>query len=230
MKKILLAIALSFQTLLAAEPHLSCEKIWGQITWEGMEFHRYKLRAENFPAQQKYVLIVRSFDGTETETFTYHSNKKGHLILQPVENVGGDLYAICPAKRGERLTFLMRSGESAYATDVIPFPLEMKSKKGIKISLELQGEKGEKFLLWAQGLQPNEHIQLQCNIGEQTLQLEAPPATPLGDLVMYIDLPADQDGGAAKLILKRKQEEITFPFEWGTPAMKVVGACCFELK
>ena len=135
----------------AAEPHLSCERKIGEMNWEGMVFHRYQLRAENFPPAQKYRLIVASFDGTQTETFTYLSNKRGHLILMPPEDVAGDLFAICPAKRGERLTFLMQleGGDEAYATDFIPFPIEKKSKKGARLSLELQGEKGETFLFLA---------------------------------------------------------------------------------
>lgn len=226
---ILAALIFISQTLCAKEPQLTCEKIWGEMTWEGMEFHRYKLRAENFPAQKKFVLVVRSFDGFETETFTYNSNKKGHLILQPVENVEGDIYAICPAKKGERLTFLMKSDELAIATDVIPFPIEMKSKKGAQLNLELQGDKGEKFMLTGEGFRANEIVDLVCEIQDQKLPIEA-FVTPLGELIALITLPESEEGGDAKLILKRKQEEAIFHFKWGAPALKIVGACCFEIK
>lgn len=222
------AILLS-QMLFAAEPQLSCEKIWGQMTWEGMEFHRYKLRAENFPPEKKFLLIVKSFDGTETETFTYNSNKRGHLILQPVEKVDGDIYAICPAKRGERLTFQMRSEDVSFEADVIPFPLKMKSKKGVLLSLELQGDKGEKFLLFAEGLKANETVELYCELGDQKIPFES-QVTPLGEMITFITFPEDGEGGNAKLVLKRKREEVIFPFEWGPPALKIVGACCFEIK
>jgi hypothetical protein len=217
------------QALFAADPQLSCEKLWGQMTWEGMEFHRYKLRAENFPPEKKFLLIVKSFDGTETETFTYNSNKRGHLILQPVEKVDGDIYAICPAKRGERLTFQMKSEEVSFEADVIPFPLEMKSKKGVLLSLELRGDKGEKFLLFAEGLKANETVELYCNVNDQKIPFDV-QATPLGELITLIALPENEEGGEAKLVLKRKREEVVFPFEWGPPALKIVGACCFEIK
>jgi hypothetical protein len=230
MKWYMLGLAVFFsQVLFALEPQLTCEKIWGEMTWEGMEFHRYKLRAEHFPPEKNFILVVKSFDGTTTETFTYRSNKRGHLILQPMENVEGDIYAICPAKKGERLTFLMKSDELVYATDVVPFPLEKKSKKGVVLNLELQGDKGEKFLLTADGLKANETVELFCHYKDQQLPFEA-FVTPLGELISYITFPEDLEGGEAKLILKRKQEEVVFPFECGAPALKIVGACCFEIK
>lgn len=182
--------------LFAAEPQLSCEKIWGEMTWEGMEFHRYKLRAENFPPQKKFQLIVRSFDGTETETFTYNSNKKGHLILEPLKNVvEGDIYAICPAKRGERLTFVMRSDEFSYTAEVVPFPIEMRSKKGVWLNLELQGDKGEKFFLSAEGLKANENVELYVDLQQgEKISFVVPQATPLGELFTHLTFPEDQEG------------------------------------
>jgi hypothetical protein len=65
------------QKACALEPELHCKKGWGERTWEGMQFHRYHLRAEHFPPNKKYCLIVESFDGVRTETFSYVSNKKG---------------------------------------------------------------------------------------------------------------------------------------------------------
>ena len=70
----IIAAALFFvQPLIAKEPQLSCEKKFGKMEWQGMQFHRYRLRAENFPPQQTFRLIVKSFDGTQTETFKYLS-------------------------------------------------------------------------------------------------------------------------------------------------------------
>jgi hypothetical protein len=226
----IIALIFCSNALIALEPQLSCEKIWGEMTWEGMEFHRYKLRAEHFPPQKKFLLIVKNFDGYQTETFTYHSNNKGHLILQPLENVEGDIYAICPAKRGERLTFIMQSEDVSYSTEVVPFPLEMKSKKGVKLNLELQGEKGEKFLFIAEGLKANENVELYGEFQGRKISFEVPQATPLGELFALLTFPEDQEGGHAKLVLKRKQEEVAFRFECGAPALRIVGACCFEIK
>ncbi len=113
----LLAAALFLaHPLIAKEPQLKCEKRFGEMDWQGMKFHRYRLRAENFPPKQNFHLIVKSFDGTQTKTFKYSANDRGHLIYQPSEAIQGEVYAICPVKRGERLTFLMQSeeGEDAY--------------------------------------------------------------------------------------------------------------------
>jgi hypothetical protein len=230
MRKGFFAILFLAQGILAAEPQLRCEKNWGERTWEGMKFHRYHLRAEDFPPNKTYCFIVESFDGIRTETFSYVANKRGHLILIPPEDFEGDIYAICPAKRGERLTFWMKSADDAYATQLVPFPLEMKSKKGVKLDLELRGEKGDKFFLTAEDLQSYEEIELFLVIQEKRVPLSPGKANELGEFFAMIDLPTDPHGGAAKLILKRKGEEINFPFQWGAPALKIVGACCFEIK
>ncbi len=225
-------MALLFVQLLSAkEPHLSCEKKFGKMDWQGMVFHRYCLRAEHFPPQQTFRLIVKSFDGTQTETFRYYANHRGHLIFQPSEEYDGDIVAICPAMKGERLTFVMKAedGEETYATEVVPFPLEMKSKKGITLNLEIQGVKGEKFQLFAQGFKPSEPVQLSLHIDGKETDLEA-AVTSLGDLYTYVHIPPHAKGDQAELILIRKSEKIVFPFQWGAPALKLVGACCFEIK
>jgi hypothetical protein len=228
--RILAVLALT-QSLCAAEPELSCEKKFGKVDWQGVTFHRYALRAENFPPRQTFRLIVKSFDGTQTETFRYYANNRGHLIFQPSEDYEGDIVAICPAKRGERLTFVMQSeqNEEAYAAEIVPFPLEMKSKKGIKLNLELQGVQGEKFQLFATGFKPNEPVTLTLWVGKEAFDKEV-SVTPLGDLYTRLDIPLQGVEGDAKLVISRKSEKIVFPFEWGAPALKLVGACCFEIK
>jgi hypothetical protein len=215
----------------AVEPELHCVKNWGEWTWEGMKFHRYHLQAEHFPPNKQYRLIVESFNGVRTETFNFISNKKGHLILvRPDEDYKDEIYAICPAKRGERLTFWMKSEEDAYCTELVPFPLEMRSKKGIKLNLELRGENGEKFLLFVEELEAYEEIELTLVVDEKQVSLTAREVNEYGELTALIDLPIDSHGGDAKLIVKRKKEQIVFPFHWGVPALKIVGACCFEIN
>jgi len=232
MKRFIFILLLSvLGTAWSKEPELYCEKNWGERTWQGMTFHRYHLRANHFPPDKKYRLVVESFDGMRTETFDYISNKKGHLILVPPdEDYKDEIFAICPAKRGEKLTFWMKSEEDAFSTQLIPFPLEMHSKEGAKLHLELQGQKGEKFLFIAEDLEANEEIELFLAIeGKQSL-LCCEKTSSDGELNKMIDLPSDAHGGEATLILKRQQEEVVFPFQWGTPALKIVGACCFEIK
>jgi hypothetical protein len=226
-----LLLCLGARPILAKEPELSCERKIGAMTWQGMEFRRYKLRAENFPPRQNFRLIVKSFDGTRTETFKYSANSRGHLILKPPEDLQGEIYAICPVKRGERLTFSMQSeeGDDSYETEVVPFPLEMRSKKGIQLTLELQGEKGDQFLLFAQGFKGDEEIGLFLEVNGKRLPKEA-QITRLGDLCTPLLLPSMEEGGEAKLIIVRKSEEIVFPFAWGAGALKYVGACCFEIR
>jgi hypothetical protein len=221
------------QTLCAKDPELSYKRKFGEVTWEGMKFHRYCLRAENFPHQQGFKLVVKSFDGTQNETFRYVANRRGHLILQRPEDLQGeeDIYAICPVRKGERLKLAMQAeeGEAFYEVDFIPFPLEMKSKKGIRLHLELKGVLGEKFLLLAQGFKPHEPIRLQLQVDKDQIDLDA-KVTSLGDLCTMIERPQGVTGEEVKLFLKRKNEEIVFPFAWGAPALQLVGACCLEIK
>jgi hypothetical protein len=218
--------------LMGKEPKLRCERKFGKITWQGMVFQRYRLRAEHFPPGQSFRFVVKSFNGIQTETFRYYSNARGHLILDPPEGIEGDIYAVCPARLGERLMFLMCSeeGDDVHETDLVPFPLEMRSKKGIHLALELQGEQGEKFLLFAQGFKPYEEVSLLLQVEEVSIDLR-PKVTSLGDLCTPILLPASShSGGGAKLMIRRKSEEVVFPFDWGAPALRCVGACCFEIK
>ncbi len=223
----------STQIFYAKDPELSYKRKFGEVTWEGMKFHRYCLRAENFPYKQGFKLIVKSFDGTESEIFRYVANHRGHLILQRPEDLQeeGDIYAICPVRKGERLKFAMQAeqGEASYEVDFIPFPLEMKSKKGIRLHLELKGVLGEKFLLLAQGFKPHEPIRLLLQIDKDQIDLDT-KVTSLGHLCTMIERPEGVIIEEVKLLIKRKSEEVIFPFVWGIPALQWVGACCLEIK
>jgi hypothetical protein len=132
MKRYALAAAIFLvQPLFSAEPYITCEKKFGEMKWQGVVLHRYALRAENFPPDKKYHMIYRTFNGAQTKTYTYQANKRGHLIFQKPENVEGDILAVCPAKKGERLTFMMQAedGSEVYKTYIIPFPIEVKTKR-----------------------------------------------------------------------------------------------------
>ncbi len=232
MKMVFFGAALFFtQHLLAVPPDLRCEKNWGEMQWEGMTFHRYHLRAEDFPPDKTYKLIVENCDGMRTETFDYKANKRGNLILvRPDENYEDDIYLICSAKRGERLTFWMQSGDDAYAVELVPFPLTTRSKKGAMLSLELQGEKGEQFLFTAHKMEPCEEVSMFLETKEGRILVKNGEASEYGEMSALIDLPSEQGGGEAKAILKRRNEEAALGFVWGPAALKIVGACCFEIK
>ncbi|MES2122775.1 MAG: hypothetical protein V4492_08380 [Chlamydiota bacterium] len=218
------------QILCAVDPYLYCEKRWGELEWQGMTFRRYSLRAEGFPREKLYQLLVKNFDGSHTETFFYRANNRGHLILEPIKEIEDGAYAICPVKRGERLTFIMRSEdkEEHIIADVVPFPIETKSKKGVKVHLELMGNLGEEFLLTAEGFLPGEEIQVSCYYNDSIIGLH-PAIDEKGKLRAVITLPEDSEG-TATLIVHRNAEEIVLSFDWGAPALKLVGACCLEVK
>jgi len=225
------AVPLLAQALVAGEPELRCEKNWGEVQWKGMTFHRYHLRANDFPPNKTYRLVVENFDGVRTEAFDYVANKKGHLILvRPDDNFRDDIYLICSAMRGERLTFLMESKDDSYVAELIPFPLEARSKKGAKLSLELRGEKGNKFLFIAENLKPYEDVELFLEVKKQRAFVKTNGTSEWGELSAIIELLDDPHGEEAKLILKREKEEAALGFVWGPPALRIVGACCFEMK
>jgi hypothetical protein len=105
----------------------------------------------------------------------------------------------------------------------------MRSKKGLKLNLELQGTLGERFFLFVQGLKPQEDVELVLQWKEKTFPLES-TVTSLGDLCCTILFTDELAGGEAKLVLKRKNETVVFPFQYGEPALAYMGACCFEIK
>ncbi len=218
------------QVLFAVDPYLYCEKRWGELEWQGMTFRRYSLRAEGFPREKLYQLLVKNLDGSHTETFFYRANNRGHLILEPMKEIEEGAYAICPVKRGERLTFIMRSEdkEELVVADVVPFPIEAKSKKGVRVNLELMGDSGEEFLLTAEGFSPGEEIQVSCYYNVSIIGLH-PAIDEKGQLRAHITMPEGTEG-AAMLVIHRNAEEIMLPFNWGAPALKLVGACCLEVK
>lgn len=228
----LLAAILTFCAAHAHEPQLFCEPKWGEMEWEGMHFKRYRLRADHFPADQKYRLVVLSFDGTRTETFTYQANKKGHLIVQLDDPNQKDVYAVCPLKRGERITFLMQPEQDGqtYGTNVVIFPLQMQSKKGVTLSLELQGENGEQFALFGNGFKPEESVQITCRFNSLDIPIEG-TVDASGALQAQIVLKIEEGSETqATVVIKRQKEEILFPFACGEPAIQIVGACCLQIK
>ncbi|MBS0620012.1 MAG: hypothetical protein JSS61_00940 [Verrucomicrobia bacterium] len=227
-----LALALLFTSGISAkEMRIDCEKKWGEITWEGIHFKRYRLRAHDFPPGEEFHLFITNSDGEETQTFRYLCNKKGHLIPQELDHVVGDVYAICPMKRGERLHFYMATEDrnQGCTAAVIPFPLEMESKKGVKLSLELKGQQGKQFVLRAMGLRPYETVQVVYKYDADETGLDVTVGQE-GSFETTLMFPEDRDGGPARLFVRRSKEEILFPFEWGTPALKVIGACCLEIR
>ena len=231
MKRIVFAAAIFLSSgLTAADPYICCEKKFGEAKWNGITFQRYALRAENFPADKQYRLIVKTYNGAEARTYTYKSNKKGHLIFQKPENVQSDILAVCPAKRGERLTFLMQGNDgTSYSAEIIPFPLEVKSKKGAELALELKGEKGELFQFTTKKLKPNEKVELILSYDNEKMVLDS-QVSDNGELTTMVAFPHDKKGGDALLTLKRNREEVAFPFEWGEAALDLYGACCFQIR
>jgi hypothetical protein len=51
-----------------------------------------------------------------------------------------------------------------------------------------------------------------------------------GEIQTMISFPHGKKGGEATLTLKRKKEEVVFPFEWGDAALDLYGACCFQIR
>jgi hypothetical protein len=221
-----------FGAIDAKEPRLSCEHKWGQVTWEGLVLKRYQLRAHHFPPGEQFHLVVKSFDGMQTETFTYEANQRGHLILKPVDHIQGEIYAICPLKRGERLTFYMLSDDKTkqYASDVIAFPIEMKSRREARLSMELMGEEGERFLLKGESFDSRELLEVRYRFGTEEERHEI-NASEWGTIEEIITVPSTARAlKQGKVIIKRKREEITFPFNCNQEALKIVGACCIEIR
>lgn len=226
-----LLLLLSF-AVLSAEPRLECEKKWGEAKFKGKKIKRYRLRGSDFPQGDRFRLYVKWFNGEEAGTFAYVSNHRGYLILD--EELAEDpLYALCPLKLGERITFLMRSEENpsfAIETSVIPFPLEFKTDKGARISLELKGQDGEAFLLQGRKFHPRESFELCSSFqGKENRYFLIASADGAVTFPFILDLD-DLDGGECLLTVKRKGEEYVISFHVGRAALGLAGGFALKIR
>ncbi len=228
-----ICIFLSSSAFASASPSLACEKKWGELEIYGKLLKRYRLRAENFPEGKHFRLYVKWYNGEEAEMLSYSANHKGHLILEMPEKKKDPFYALCPLKRGERIEFFMRSEEDSAVmvhASVVPFPNDLKTPSGIKLSLELQSHAGDRFLLRGEGFQPGETLEVNCQYQTQ-LTNYATEATADGVIEVPVRLELkENESGEALLILRRPSEKIAFPFQVGEPALEIAGACCLEFR
>jgi hypothetical protein len=192
---------------------------------------RYRLRADHFPEGNRFNLCVKWFNGEEAETFDYIANRKGHLVLS--EKREDPLYALCPLKRGERIQFVMRSRDDPKffkEASIVPFPMEMISKSRVHLSLELQGQWGEFFLLQGSGFIPNEKVEIYYELADYSRSY-ALIASEEGDISLPVSFDKQGfEGGLCTLKCKRASEEIYFPFHAGKEALEIVGGFVLEIR
>jgi hypothetical protein len=221
----LLWIACSY----ALPPRLECEKKIGEIKIYGKTIKRYQLRGIHFSPRERYRLVVRWYNGEEAETLFYLADEKGHLLL---EGENEPLYALCPLKRGERISFAMcseRDSGQCIATSVVPFPLQIK-KKGLTLNFELLSMDGDRFFLQGEGFSPWEHVEFQCHTQEKVEKVET-VADALGFIAVPIAFSMENgQWSRASLRVVRKNREISFPMAIGAPALEYVGGCCLEIR
>src|SRR5690348_3823238 len=232
-KTVLLALVFLLSSIhLGAQPRLECEKKWGEAKFKGKKIKRYRLRGSDFPQGDRFRLYVKWFNGEEAETFAYVSNHRGYLILD--EELAEDpLYALCPLKLGERIAFLMRSEEDPsfnIETSVIPFPLEFKTDKGARISLELKGQDAEAFLLQGRKFHPRESFVLRSSFqGKDNRYFLIASADGTVTFPFILDLD-DLDGGECLLTVKRKGEEHVISFRAGRAALGLAGGFALKIR
>ncbi len=228
---ILVILFLSSACCHGSVPRLECEKKIGEIKIYGKVIKRYQLRGAHFPPGERYRLFVKWYNGEEAETLLYQSDEKGRLFLSGEEQKE-PLYALCPLKRGERVSFLMRSERDPHffvTTSIVPFPLVLK-KRGISLELELLSAEGERFMVHGEGFNPREHIELQCYTQKkmESVHIEA---NVLGFIDVPIAFPVEEgQWNKAQLTIVRKTRKMTFPIVVGSPALEYVGGCCLEIR
>src|SRR5579862_925327 len=218
-------VFLSQRHLWADPPWFKCEKRWGEAKVQGKRIVRYRLRGNNFPQGQRFLLVVKWFNGEEAETFAYVANRRGCLILEE-DRRDDPLYALCPLKKGERIAFVMRSENdpSFFAeTSVVPFPLSLKTKSGLKLSLELKAQEGNSFCLAGRGFNPGENCEMHFSFQGKDYHYSLTASSQGRINFPFTFELEDREGGTCSLILKRKNEEISFPFQAGRTALKLVG-------
>jgi hypothetical protein len=215
---------------LHAGPQLECKKKWIEIKYKGKKVKRYELKARDFPRDKRFRLVVKWFNGEEAETYSYISNQHGTLFLD--EDPHADpIYALCPLKKGERITFLMRDEEDPFfsiETSVVPFPMTFKTKSGLKLSLELMGQDGEAFRLLGRKFDTEEKIVVSASFQgkERTYPVVASSQGKI-NLPFILEM-EDRSGGECVLTLKREQDEDVISFQAGRAALGLAGG--FALK
>lgn len=213
-------------------PELECEKKWGETDFHGKRVMRYRLRANHFPRGMRFRLFVKWFNGEEADIFTYKANQRGHLILEQVRR--DPLYALCPLKNGERLFFVMKAeGNPALTAEIsiVPFPIGLKTKSGLKLSLELRGQDGDAFLLHGDGFYSGEVFEVTTlTQGKEHTYSVIASSKGVVEFPIKLDLP-DRDGGESSLTLTRSDDEIiVLPFKAGRAALSLAGAFALEIK
>jgi hypothetical protein len=219
-------------SLCANVPELECEKKWGEIDFHGKRVMRYRLRANHFPRGMRFRLFVKWFNGEEADIFTYKANQRGHLILEQVRR--DPMYALCPLKNGERLFFVMKAEDNSALNaeiSIVPFPIALKTKSGLKLSLELRGQDGEAFLLHGNGFYSGEVFEVTTLVQEKEHTYSV-IASSKGIVEFPIKLELrDHDGGECSLSLTRSDDEtIILPFKAGRAALSLAGAFALEIK
>lgn len=219
-------------SLYAHEPELECEKKWGEIDFQGKRVMRYRLRANHFPRGMRFRLFVKWFNGEEADIFTYKANQKGHLILEQIRR--DPTYALCPLKNGERLFFVMKAeDDSALSAEIsiVPFPIALKTKSGLDLSLELQDQEGEVFQLHGEGFCSGEVFQLTTLVeGKEHNYSIIASSQGVIDFPLKLAL-SDHDGGNCSLTINRtNKESVLFPFKAGRAALSLAGAFALEIK
>ncbi len=217
---------------LHAQPRLECQKRWGEAKYKGKRIKRYRLRANDFPEGKRFNLVVKWFNGEEAQTFSYVSNHWGHLMLD--DEIGQDpLYALCPLKKGERIAFLMRSEEDptfVAEASVVPFPLEFKTKSGLKLSLELKGQDGDAFCLLGRKFLSGENLEVKSSFqGKQSSYPVTASSEGKVNFPFTLEM-VDRDGGECLLTVKRKIEEIVISFHAGRAALDLAGGFALEIR
>lgn len=213
--------------LLFGEPHLYCQKKWGEFNWEGFRVQLLKLRAESFPAGQSYQLWIRNCDGSETKAFQYIANQKGHLIVQmSSEMKKGAPFAITPLRKGEKIAYCMLAEESKeeYEASLIPFPIRVE-EKGVVLSAELSNATGRTFVLVGEGLIPGETVACRC--GSSRIEMEV---DGMGTFRCLLNPSIEgSESGIAQIELYHQKGSLVLPLTWGEEAQEFVGAICLKI-
>jgi len=232
MKATWIFLFLCCASLYAHEPQLKCEKKWGEIDFQGKRVMRYRLRANHFPRGMRFRLFVKWFNGEEADIFTYKANQKGHLILEQMRR--DPTYALCPLKNGERLFFVMKAEDGSPLStqiSIVPFPIALKTKSGLNLSLELQDPEGEVFQLHGEGFCSGEVFEL-TTLAEGKEHNYSVIASSQGVIDFPVKLSlSDRDGGDCSLIISRSNKErVMLPFKAGRAALSLAGAFALEIK
>lgn len=186
-----------------------------QIKLEKTSGPFFVMRASGFPADKKYVLMMKYLDG-----------KIGAVPIDDIQALIGGKFSFVYSNvyRGEPIEYAVISIDEtvrAY-TRIIPFPLEAKSNKGCQLAMSLVSPDLTNFAINAEGFGKGEVVQTTSRSGQETLVSKITASDDGGFVVIIAPGVVGQTGGEATFEATSPSCTLQIKYDWGSAMRRVI--------